>query len=372
MSVTVIGLDGAALTPDAARCLGAATLVVGGSRNLSAVDLPSNCRRIVLGTLAPAVQALHAHDGPAVVLASGDPGFFGIVRTLRENGIQPRVLPAVSSVQRAFAAIGRSWDDVSVVSAHGRDLRQAANVCRARAAVAVLTAPGAGPAELAVALQGWERTLVIAEDLGGPDERISVVSRDEAAAGAWREPNVVLCLTFPGVTPPLGWVSGGERPPSPAHIDPEVVASICAHLDPRPGQLVWAIGARAPAVAAGCVHHGAAALLASSGPVIPEDLGAAAVGVRVVHEAVTASLPEPDAIYLGRADPALLPICASSIARRVVIALNDAASLDRTRAALQGTGFAVQVRQVAVSEVGSELSDEPPARTVATLLVATR
>lgn len=372
MSVTVIGLDGAALTPDAARCLGAATLVVGGSRNLSAVDLPSNCRRIVLGTLAPAVQALHAHDGPAVVLASGDPGFFGIVRTLRENGIQPRVLPAVSSVQRAFAAIGRSWDDVSVVSAHGRDLRQAANVCRARAAVAVLTAPGAGPAELAVALQGWERTLVIAEDLGGPDERISVVSRDEAAAGAWREPNVVLCLTFPGATPPLGWVSGGERPPPPAHIDPEVVASICAHLDPRPGQLVWAIGARAPAVAAGCVHHGAAALLASSGPVIPEDLGAAAVGVRVVHEAVTASLPEPDAIYLGRADPALLPICASSIARRMVIALNDAESLDRTRAVLQGTGFAVQVRQVAVSEVGSEFSDEPLARMVATLLVATR
>jgi len=92
----------------------------------------------------------------------------------------------------------------------------------------------------------------------------------------------------------------------------------------------------------------------------------------VVHEAVTASLPEPDAIYLGRADPALLPICASSIARRVVIALNDAASLDRTRDALQGTGFAVQVRQVAVSEVGSEFSEEPLARTVATLLVATR
>jgi len=86
----------------------------------------------------------------------------------------------------------------------------------------------------------------------------------------------------------------------------------------------------------------------------------------------SASLPEPDAIYLGRADPALLPICASSIARRMVVALNDAESLERTRDVLQRTGFAVQVRQVAVSNAGSDFSNEPPARVVVTLLVATR
>ena len=43
-------------------------------------------RTVVLGELAPALDALAAHDGDAVVLASGDPGFFGIVRALRQRG----------------------------------------------------------------------------------------------------------------------------------------------------------------------------------------------------------------------------------------------------------------------------------------------
>ena len=68
-------------------------------------------RVIVLGPLRPALDALAAHDGDAVVLASGDPGFFGIVRALRERGLDCVVLPAVSSVALAFARAGLPWDD---------------------------------------------------------------------------------------------------------------------------------------------------------------------------------------------------------------------------------------------------------------------
>ena len=45
------------------------------------------------------------------MLASGDPGFFGIVRALRARGIRPCVIPAVSSVADAFARVGLDWDD---------------------------------------------------------------------------------------------------------------------------------------------------------------------------------------------------------------------------------------------------------------------
>ncbi len=72
---------------------------------------------MVLGELAPALDALAAHEGDAAVLASGDPGFFGIVRALRERGLPVTVLPAVSSVALAFARVGLAWDDAVVVSA---------------------------------------------------------------------------------------------------------------------------------------------------------------------------------------------------------------------------------------------------------------
>ncbi|MGH6655810.1 MAG: precorrin-6y C5,15-methyltransferase (decarboxylating) subunit CbiE [Actinocrinis sp.] len=176
--ITVIGYDGTPLTPEARLALDRATLVVGGMRHLDAlVSQDSGVARVMLGPLATALEALAAHDGPASVLASGDPGFFGILRALREAGLEPEaVLPAVSSVAAAFARAGIAWDDAVVVSAHGsgdgRELRRAANVCRARPKVALLTGPGAGPAQLARELLHGagdavvQRVLVVAQRLG--------------------------------------------------------------------------------------------------------------------------------------------------------------------------------------------------------------
>ena len=52
-----------------------------------------------------------------VVLASGDPGFFGIVRALAERFGPERldVRPGVSSVAAAFARAGLTWDDIAAV-----------------------------------------------------------------------------------------------------------------------------------------------------------------------------------------------------------------------------------------------------------------
>ena len=150
--ITVVGIDGSPLSRRAEAALATATLVAGARRHLSVA--PPRARTMVLGELAPALDTLAAHEGDAVVLASGDPGFFGIVRALRERGLKFTVLPAVSSVAMAFARAGLTWDDAAVVSAHGRDPRPALNVCRAHPKVAVLTGPGCGPAEIGAALAG--------------------------------------------------------------------------------------------------------------------------------------------------------------------------------------------------------------------------
>ena len=102
--ITVVGMDGSPLSPRAETALATATLVAGARRHLTVA--PRHARTVVLGELAPALDALAAHQGDAVVLASGDPGFFGIVRALRERDLKFTVLPAVSSVAMAFARAG--------------------------------------------------------------------------------------------------------------------------------------------------------------------------------------------------------------------------------------------------------------------------
>ena len=64
------------------------------------------------------------------LLASGDPGFFGIVRVAaaRFGAGALEIHPAPSAAAVAFARAGLHWDDATVVSAHGRPLAAAVEV----------------------------------------------------------------------------------------------------------------------------------------------------------------------------------------------------------------------------------------------------
>src|SRR5215210_842021 len=192
--IAVIGVDGKPLGVEAEGLLKDATLVSGGERHLEALGVQAERTVVLKGDLAEALSSLEQAKGPAVVLASGDPGFFGIVRLLRERfGPENlRVLPALSSVAHAFALAGLPWDDAVTVSAHGRDPRRALNVCRAHPKVAVLTSPLFGPAELVGALESLGRTFLVAEKLGEAEERVYQGSAEEVAAMGWEDPNVVL------------------------------------------------------------------------------------------------------------------------------------------------------------------------------------
>jgi precorrin-6Y C5,15-methyltransferase (decarboxylating) len=379
VTVTVIGVDGGSLPAGSDRALASARLVVGARRHLE-VHAPEHARMLELGPLDPALSALSAlaGDEAAVVLASGDPGFFGVVRILRERGIRCAILPATSSVQRLMARLGRSWDDVTVVSAHGRDFARAVNVCRARPAVVVLTAPGSGPAQLGSGLEGWRRTLVVAEDLGGPNERLTTLEPAEAARKTWQEPNIVLSVTDPDAVGPKGWLAGG--PPLPpvsgwalaedefSHRDgmvtkSEVRAVALSKLAPRPGMLVWDVGAGSGSVAVECARMGAAAIAIESdaAQVVRLITNAAAhdVQVRVEEDAapkVLHSLPKPDSVFVGGGGTDVVTACAHVGASRVVVAL---AALDRvapTREALRSAGYEVEGVQLSANRL-AELPD---------------
>jgi precorrin-6Y C5,15-methyltransferase (decarboxylating) len=470
--ITVIGLDGSPLSRRAAEAVAGATLLVGGRRHLAVADWfleePASATGpdvVVMGPLRPALDALAAHDGDAVVLASGDPGFFGIVRALRERRLDCVVLPAVSSVALAFARAGLPWDDAVVVSAHGRELHAAANVCRAYPKVAVLTGPGQGPAEIGAALAGWPRRLLVAEDLGGADERITECTPAGSAARTWTDPNVVLALACPAPPPrpasaPVTLAPpdppATSAPPAPSHSDgefvikrlvssqrhqsfdheaggrpsglgdptnhtgpsgqeaggpeaggpgfdgqrtgapgfggpeaggpgfsgpgpgwcwplgsgigdegwalpeeafehrdsmvtkPEVRALALARLAPRPGALIWDVGAGSGSVAVECARFGAAVIAVERDPAqcarVAANAGRHRAEVRIVAGAAPEALdglPDPDAVFVGGGGLTVVAAVAARRPARIVLALAAVQRVGQAAEMLGDAGYQV-------------------------------
>jgi precorrin-6Y C5,15-methyltransferase (decarboxylating) len=371
----------ACLPPGAEQALAGASLVVGAPRHLAATGtgLRAGAESVPLGPLEPAMERIRgaARSGePIVILASGDPGFFGIVRRLQEEGLPVRVLPAVSSVATAFARAGQPWDGAAVVTTHGRALRPALNACRALPAVAVLTEPGAGARELGAGLAGWPRRMVVAEQLGTGDERCGEVTPEQAAGRVWTDPHVVLVLrdppavttrradNQPAAAPAGGWALPEDRF---VHRDgmitkAEARAWAVARLRPRLGRLVWDVGAGSGSVGVECGLLGAAVVAvdadAAACELVRRNAATHGVDVRVVHGPAPQSLrelPVPDAVFVGGGGADVVDAVADRRAgpgpERIVVAL---AALDRVQPcaeSLRRNGFAVDGVQLSASRL---------------------
>ncbi|MGW2280962.1 precorrin-6y C5,15-methyltransferase (decarboxylating) subunit CbiE [Streptomyces sp. NPDC001770] len=409
--VTVIGWDGSPLTRAASAALSAATLVAGAAHHLALAEVPRDAERIRLGSVDLAARRIAGHRGSAVVLADGDPGFFGVVRTLRapEHGLEVEVVPAVSSVATAFARAGMPWDDAQVVVAHPRTLRRAVNVCRAHHKVAVLTSPGAGPAELALLLDGIHRTFVICEELGTAHERVTVLTSDKAADHAWRDPNVVIVVGSGPTTASAGWIggrdparpdgvrgwalpehayrrtghgpAGGDRTGTAESTEGESAgmrAAQLARLGPRTGDLVWDIGSGTGALAVEAARFGAAVIAVDRDPAACARATAAArsfgVAVQVVQGLaphVLERLPEPDVVRIGGGG---VPVALAVADRRPERIVTHASTRDQAEAlvtALSGSGYTVECALLQSVDLDTSAWRERE-RSVAFLLCAVR
>lgn len=251
----------------------AADWVVGGRRHLDALEVEDE-RRITLGALRPAVEriaTLPATD-QIIVIASGDPLYFGVVRALRRLGLRPEVVSAPSSIASAFAAVGVPWDDAVVVSVHGRPLAAAVNLALANPKVAVFTSAENGIRQLAAGLAGLDRWFVLAERLGEHDARVRVLDSAAALAVEPLEPNVVLILDRPVDADDTDWAGALAGPVRGTRPEVSSAAAVAfARLLPEPGELLWASGPLAAEVAALARWSGAAVLDPIANPRTPAD-----------------------------------------------------------------------------------------------------
>lgn len=370
--ITVLGVHAGRVPPGTEAVLAEAATVAGGREVLDALA-PSGARRVVLGAdLDAALDGLG--DGPACVLASGDPGFFGVLRRLRARlgDDALHVHPAPSSVAVAFARLGLPWDDALVLSAHGRDSAPAVAAALRHDKVAILTSPAFPPQELAARLAGSGRRMVVAERLGGPGERLTAGTPEELARDTFADPNVVLVLgdgaageraaVWPPRTPD-GWALPEAAFEHRAGMitKREVRALVLAGLGPGTGDLVWDVGCGSGSVAIECARLGAAVVAvdhdAEAVALCARNAAAHAVPVRVAEGRAPQALhalPDPDAVFVGGGGEnldAILRVAAARARRAVVVTLAAVERATPAAGLLTAEGFEVEATLLQASRL---------------------
>lgn len=307
-------------------------------------------------------QVLRLRGKPTVVLASGDPMWFGIGATLARQ-LDPEefvVHPHASSFQFAAARLHWPLQHATTISLHGRPAEAIHPHILPGNRILALTSDAATARHVAEALvaRGYGQSrLTMLENLGGPEERVT-----ETVAEVFEGQSIgdfyvlgVDCVAdvsapllppVPGL-PDEAFVSDGQLTKR------EVRAATIARLAPYPGALLWDVGAGCGSVAIEWMRAArdaeAIAFEREGERLQMIAVNAAALGaptLRIENGEAPASLagmPAPDAIFLGGgvADDELFEACWEALkpGGRLVanaVTLDGEAALYRRQAALGG------------------------------------
>ncbi|MDF1633201.1 precorrin-6y C5,15-methyltransferase (decarboxylating) subunit CbiE [Mycoplana sp. MJR14] len=321
LTIVGIGEDGLAGLSDAAKAVIAkAEVVFGGMRHLelAAAAITGEARRW-LSPFERSVEAVVAARGrPVVVLASGDPFFFGVGVTLSRTiaRTEMTVLPAPSAFSLAASRLGWGLQETICLSLHGRPIDLIRPHLHPGARILALTSDGDGPAALAGLLSeaGFGcSSLTVLEALGGPRERVSTHQADTFALAAVDMLNVcavdVAAKAGARVLPYAPGLDDALFEHDGQITKREVRALTLSALAPRRGELLWDIGAGSGSIGIEWMLADPS-LRAIAVEAVPERAArirrnAAQFGVpglAVVEgqaPGALSGLPEPDAIFIG-------------------------------------------------------------------------
>jgi precorrin-6Y C5,15-methyltransferase (decarboxylating) len=254
LHVVGIGEDGlAGLSPAARAKIDAAEVLVGGQRHLAFVPGTAAERIVWQSPLAATLDTIAARRGKrVVVLASGDPMWFGAGATLarRFPADDMAVLPHVSSFALAASRLAWPLADCSTISLHGRPLAALALHLTDKARLIALTHDGTTPASVASYLtaRGFGASRLHAfERIGGPAERVVAGHARDWARAKLDDLNILAieCVAGPDARP-LPRLAGlpDECFEHDGQLTKRAVrAATLAALAPLPGQLLWDVGA---------------------------------------------------------------------------------------------------------------------------------
>ncbi|MCD8212232.1 MAG: precorrin-6y C5,15-methyltransferase (decarboxylating) subunit CbiE [Oscillospiraceae bacterium] len=371
MNVDILGLG-----PGSADCMTAgvseaiqnAELIIGAQRLLEA--LPACSARLVNEYRSDHIADILKESGAgrAAVVLSGDTGFYsgasGLLPLLDQAGISWRICPGVSSVQALAAALGESWQDWRLCSAHGTGCDAVEQVCCGRSTF-FLTGGPVSPAELCreLARAGLgELEAVAGENLSYPDQRLRKGTVEQLAEEKFGPLSVLLVRPAPlppdrapGI-PDDRWIRG-DVPMTKQ----EVRTVILAKLAVQDTDCCWDVGAGTGSVSVEMALH------ARQCWAVEQNEKALALmeenrkrfmawKMRIVAGTAPAALdglPVPDAVFVGGSRGALKEILTAVVSRnpeaRVCVSAITPETLSAACVEMESLDLKTEVTQVSVS-----------------------
>jgi precorrin-6Y C5,15-methyltransferase (decarboxylating) len=356
-------------------CVAKAEVLVGGTRLLEwfedhpALKLPI---KTPLDKIIKRVEQEMLSGKEVVVLAGGDPGFFGIgkrlVKALGKENL--RFYPNVCTLQAATARLKIPWENIRTLSLHGRkDLWPIFRALVRDDMVGVFTDENSNPDKLAVMLmdRGIETfRMHVFEDLGQKGEQIRSFELKEAQDKSFSPLNFVLLerINHPEIPLHLGMDDDLYIHEKGLITKREIRAAGLSMLEIETIHTVWDLGSGCGSVAI------EASLLATEGRIWAVEKNQSrcesirqnirrtgAYGVGVVQGEMPGCLDrieDPDRIFIGGGISRKNGVLEEALKRlkpggKVVVHLVLMGSLQQAREVLLGLGWPFTITQVQVS-----------------------
>ena len=332
------------------------------------------------------LQVQNAEHRTIVLLASGDPLFFGIGRRMVEEFGKERIeiIPDLSSMQEAFSRINVPWDDALLISLHGGpdiakrrklpyEIKDIPWLIEKHGKIGVLTDRLNNPVVIAQALQSAIRNpqaeiiMHVCEHLGYPDEKIFQGTPEEISSASFSDPNVVI-IQNTGVRSQKPEFTFGLREENIEHerglITKDEVRAVTIHKLQLPSAgVLWDIGAGSGSVSLEASRFCPGLRIfaiekeADRIETIHKNiLRYRARNVAVVHGSAPdtlAGLPAPDRVFIGGSGGNIGDIITLVQERMSTgIMVINAVTLDTlsdSLASMEKNGFSVEVSEVAIS-----------------------
>lgn len=302
------------MTLEAKRAIEECPVLIGAPRLLE--NWPQK-RCIALIAAAQIAQAIEELDAPCVgVLLSGDVGFYSGAKNLYPLLTKHQVvtIPGVSSVQYLCAKCRTTWQDVHLISAHGR-AHNAPGEIQSHSKSFVLTGGDYRAGDLCAALTEWglaDAEVTVGERLSYPEERIVRGTAGDLAGQAFDSLAAVLVYNPHPIR--QVWAAPGLEDDAFARdkvpmTKAEIRALAIAKLRIEAHHTVWDVGAGTGSVSAEC------AFAAREGRVYAVERKPEAVALLEINKArlglsnlfvvpgtapqALEALPSPDRVFLG-------------------------------------------------------------------------
>lgn len=177
MKIVGVGAGPGLLTKEAIKAIENAVIIFGSQRAIEMAKEHIKCKSSMLKD-----YTLRDLPENAVILSTGDPMLSGLGKYAKKTD---EIIPGISSVQIACARLCLEMDELSIITAHSRDIvivkERLLIELKNGKNIALLPDPSFGVGEIGSFIKnaGFSKRISICENLGYPEERILTGTTDE-------------------------------------------------------------------------------------------------------------------------------------------------------------------------------------------------